>query len=770
MKIQNNFSMLVLMLLIGLASPAVANQNLSSNDLVVGVRIAGTIAEVDEAIAAGAHELLVEFPTGEEAAVELLKYLETKDVKYSLTISQIAPSGKVFAIEPESYRFENIENPTRISTFLAGCDDALVLTVLQKDGTLMTSEMIRTTNGQLNYTVTPKDPQLQTALIYPIMTDVRMPDSWDAFDRHRDRLLRIAKRVGKLTKLRSLINPMGQMPIYPGADSPFVPIAPRFRMELAAMLKERYGSIERVEQAWLITASDLKDFDDAAQLVPLWGSKRGVNLFWHTGRKTTYTTDRRSSAAWRDIREVCQSAIRRRYENLVRNIKIQWDVPVMQDWIGWNGPYSAVGNGLDGVGVQINGDSLFSLLSNASRVAWLASDKRFKGSIWATDVRIPANSSETATVRNVIEDSLSLGVTGWYFAGPVNIATGWLNTAKTVLSENSEPATQIRTLAIPEAAMNPAVPMRLESGLWWTPSPLPGDRVDLGRQFAAYRYRDGEEVSLVIWRRQGMTSQTKLRISPNENILIRLANGSIPKFKKTKTEIIVELGSIPLVMTGMGQEVPVPEEALNETLIEFTALTKSFGANQRGLADEAARFSAAASHYKQQPTLSFTTMRKELERLKKLVGPIVWVEAELIREHNFSEVINDGGASGGAALSLENRLRPADGYHQAKFTFTPRINGPQEIWMSVKGSPITAIQVNALGQILTPQQYGASYGTGYRWVKFGVANLGTQSVPFIIRVPHQDRLNLQIDLIALTPEGTSPGGIEVPWYLTNLPQ
>jgi len=592
-----------------------------------------------------------------------------------------------------------------------------------------------------------------------------MPDAWEALDRYRDRLLRIAKRTGNLTKLRRVINPMGQIPAYPGVDSPFVPTSPRFRMELAALLKERYGSIERVEQAWQITASDLKDFDDAAQLVPLWGSKRGVNQLWHTGRKVTYSSDRRSSAAWRDIREVCQSALRRRYENLVKNLKIQWKAPVMQDWIGWNGPYSAIGNDLNGIGVQISGDSFFDLLSGASRAAWLASDKRFKGEIWGTDVRIPASNNEAVTIKNVISDSISLGVTGWYFSGPINVAAGWLNIAEQV-SEDPAPS-KLSAIPIPESAMNPAMTMRLEPGLWWTPSPLPGERIDMGQQFAAYRYRDADQVTLILWRRQGKAGEVKLRISPNENVSIKMVNGIEPKFKRSKTEIRLELGNMPIMVTGMGQEIPIPEEALNETLFEFTELAKNVGPNQRSLSDESSRFTAAAAKYKQQPTLSFLTMRRELERLKKLIGPIVWLEAEFIRDHNFSETVTDPSASAGQALSLENKLRPTDGFYQAKFNFIPRINGPQEVWMSIKGGPVSAITINVLGQLLTAKQYGATYGAGYRWVQFGVANLGQQNVPFIIRVPHQDRLNMQIDLIALMPEGKSPTGIEVPWFTSG---
>ena len=54
---------------------ALAKTPIGNNQMLVGIRVQGNLASINEAIIAGAKELLIELPPNEESAVQILQFL-----------------------------------------------------------------------------------------------------------------------------------------------------------------------------------------------------------------------------------------------------------------------------------------------------------------------------------------------------------------------------------------------------------------------------------------------------------------------------------------------------------------------------------------------------------------------------------------------------------------------------------------------------------------------------------------------------------------------
>ncbi len=740
----------------------------------LGLRVAGTPEAVEEAHSAGVQDLLVELPADGRSWPATFAALEKNKSRFMVEINSMAPASTGVVVEPESYRITGINQRTRIQANLPGAVGALILLVTA-DGAIQKTQRVSTDpNGRIDEEVDPGNTVEHVALVYPITKDSRFPDGWDGLDDHRDQVLSAFSMAGPMPGLRGLVNPIGSVARFPEAELRFVPTSARFRLELEVFLKGRYGTQRRAEQAWSIQAADFASFADMARLIPLWSPKRGVNHYWDPTTNRTYSTISKVNSAWADIQAVYNTALRRRMINLSQALQQRLGVPVVQTWSGWNGPYEGNAAGLAGVAVRLEDDSITGLLNGASKAASTLSRWDRTGLLLATDVRVRPDEGDYAAIPAVIDQSAGLGMRGWYFT--VNdkesaLRVGDMHVA--FLDRDQWLTPRPAFLNFPESAQNPALPMLLGSNTWWVPAPLDGNRIDFGRKISGYRMRSADGDQTVFWSNQE-PMKVRLRLLDPKAARVRAVNGQAVTTKISKTHIELQLTTNPIVVSG--PEVPVPQECIDETLTEFASMAASVPTQVQNMVDDIESFRQVSTTINQNPSGAFLGMRSRLERLRRSLAPMAWVEAENSREHNFSEAQTDANACGQAALMLSTRLTPLEGLFRAKYLFNPRIPGNQEVWIAMRGSTAAqnAVYVTVNGERLdrAALPIASVYGNGYGWLNMGTVNLPMQQVNIEVVTPAPLIAPMSLDVVLLTPAGYKPNGPFLNWYppLSVLPK
>lgn len=734
----------------------------------IGARISSSASSIESANQAGVRDLLVEMPGTFSDWTPALEALSKSPAAFMLQSNGMAPAGTGYIIEPESYRLIDVSGTTKLRATIPSAKKVLVVIASQRDGSVRSATQIETPGGELDTTINPANPGEHVALVYPLVSDLRIPDAWAGLDDLRDTFLAESARWPKLTGLRGIVNPIGALPHFPDGTSRVVPTSSRFQIEFAESLRERYTSVPRLELAWTLPPGEIKTFESAARLVPLWSERRGVPILWDPITNRTYKVDRRQSTAWKDIQDTYLGSLRRRYSNVVNRFSEALGVPVFQDWNGWNGPYASENGRLTGLGIRLETRSYQGMLEGAARA--LSSMRRWNnpGVLIATDFGLPTEGDVTQTVTSAITASAELGVRGWYLRASTPDALKFVadvSAAKSNLLPNTQSLPQY--LLFPEAAHNPAFPMKIQTGLFWLPSPESGNRIDYGRQFSGYQYSGREGIFYAIWN-NGPKRKIKLMVPNPKEVKLRLASGAELPAKVNKDHVVIELGTEPVLITE-SKDVPVPDDAATEAMAEFAEIEKMIPKEMRSMVDEAVFFRQASQAYKNSPSISFGQMRVQLRRLKRSAAPLSWIEGEQSRTSTFSDIQPVVGASGGEAMALLTRITPSDGFFRATWSVAPRMEGLQTLWIAVKGSGVSDLIAETLDQELRATSMGVSpYGDGFAWYNFGQLNLPARQIELQLRVQAPFQGQLWIDALLIAPEGVSPSGTDIPWWA--LPQ
>ncbi len=729
----------------------------------VGARISGGAGQIEEATKAGIKDLLIEMPVGGQTWAPTLDALQQSGANYFLEINSMTPKATGYNVEPESFRVEGVTGPYRLNTVIPGCTEALVVLAGPDRTEPEIFKISAQAGGKFDTLITPRDTYEKVLLVYPLMQDGRIPDAWEGLDDHRDQLMASLKLGGELQGLRGIIDPIGSLAKFPDAGVRFVPSSARFRNELEAYLRGKYGSQRRIEQAWSIPASDLPNIAAIARLVPLWSGKRGIPFYWDPVQNRSYLSDSRTSSAWLDIQNVLQTAIRRRVINISESLRLVTNAPVMQTWKGWNGPYEGNTAQLSGVAIKLNGDTLSDLIEQTSRAASTLSRWPKKGLFLATDIRVPNNDDRFLSYAEIMQDSASLGVRGWFFTPQSPDDLRWIAMRKGDVNLADLSGRKTRVQPFPEAALNPALAMRIGTDTWWVPSPMPGNRLDFGTQFRAFRIKGEGGDQTVIWSRIS-ERKVKFRLKTPKDAKFATMEGEVIKGKVSKNHVEITIGEKPVVVTG--PEVPVPEICADEALAEFSTLLKAIPEQAVPFIDEVASFRVAASNFNTAPGVSYQGMRSRLDRLRKTIGPHIWIEAELSKDHNWSEPISVTGASNGGALSIVNRLATPGTTFQANYRVTPKVSGSHAIWIAMRGSraAMQSLRIGILDQEFTGEGVPQSwYGEGFGWVKVGVADLTAIATDITLSIAAPIDGSLAVDAIALANGDYTPNGPYLNW-------
>ncbi|MCW5937880.1 MAG: hypothetical protein KIT11_11315 [Fimbriimonadaceae bacterium] len=722
--------------------------------LPVGVHVPAQPEAVQAAVDAGIHDLVVEIGGDASDWPKAAEVLEKNGCRYALKLSVARPTADTVIVEPQGYRIPDILRPRDIELRLPGASEALLILVKAREGSVRWFRRVPVIDGVLSDHIDPEVELPHVLLVYPTQRDLRAPDYWSAFDEHRDYLLEIFRSRPPGPGCRAIIDPGGAgVAQTEGA----VPLSPLFHTELADYLKSRYKDVASALRAWSIAANDIDSFTVMARLVPLWSETRGIAQFFDPRENRLYTTDQQRSTAWADIRQVKRLAGARRLDRLKATLRKIADLPVIQTWHEWAD--EAVLS--EGLAFSTETGSVPAMVEGASRPLSSVLRRRDPSSLWATDLTLVDGG---LSAEDVVRELEGMGVRGWFFrAGDRGTLQAVASIAAARASDLSSAEWTVRPLFYPEAARGAAAPVRLRGGLWWLPTPTPGDRIDYGAGYEGYRGSDALGPFFAIWSREG-ARPTKLRLTDEKGVTATDLDGNITELRvrRHRTELLVP--DLPVILRGLTVP-PVPEQAMAETTSALATLFDHFENRVDPAGSEKYLFSGKLRDFEQEPGGSYKTLREQLNRLVPRAAPYTWIEAFRCPKHDFSEVRQTAGSASESTLALASRIRPSGDSFVGTWPIPRRASGKQEVWVaaSVAGNDLSALTVTLGTAVLKPEAAPVSfYGAGFGWYKLGECDLSTQVETIQVRVEPRLGLDLELDVIVVGPPGFRPDGPRPP--------
>jgi hypothetical protein len=732
-------------------------------------------AAVDRAVAAGITDFVVDLPASGTGWEETLASLNQHHARFLLRVNSLAPMATGVAVEPQGYRVSGIKEQQTVHISLPGIQSAFVVVALRRDGSIIESKRVPVTDGLLNYTVEAPGGLERVLLIYPVTTSAELPDYWEALDKHRDELLQSIKRHAPGPGLRGIVDPFGRTLVLPGKELRFVPTSPYFHDELRDYLIDQYKALETAERTWAMGSNDLKDFDTMARLVPLWSGSRGVSDFWDPQTNRLYPCDNRRSRAWTDITIAVESAGARRYLRILNDLHSLVDVPVVQQWAGWAAAYETETPSLDGIGMRTVGTGASAIYDTGGRAA--SSILRWKRPGWfpATEVELgPA--ANVGQLAGVIDDVTGVGARGVFVRADSPEMLKAIGVAAAAPVDASLAESSPHAIFFPENALNPAQIQRLPGGTWSLPSPMDGDRVDLGTKYAGYRYVNQGKKTFALYAMK--PGRVKLYMSNPKLAVVTTLDGTDSKPKIDRGYLEIQMGVAPVIITGI-DETPVPEDALKETMDRFVKMSTILEQAHQEAPEELYNFQEAFTQLKVSPGLAFAAMRAAYRSLSGRIGRFDWIEAETCRDNNFSEIDDSPACSGGAALALRTQLPPGPAGYYANFQVQVKSPNDQEVWLAARIPPDRRGDIQVIiggqsenpgvndpivgGQTLTINTDPVSpYGNGFAWYKLGVTKLAGGQSTIKLVVTGETSSDLAIDVLLLTPGVFHPNGVDQP--------
>jgi len=724
-----------------------------------GLRVPAQVDAIASAAKKGFKDLMLEVD-GASIPDEALKEADRLGVRYLLRFNTLAPTCIGIGVEPQGYRVDGIDKETHVEFAIPGARSALAVLASKRDSAVVETKIVTIENGVFRYDPKPSNGLDHVLLVYPTIPSAGDVDYWDEFDSQRDRLLTSLKKASFGAGFRGIVNPLGQIFNPKQGNSQLVPTSRFFRLELKNYMVNEYKNLDMAFRVWSVTPSDIESFDQLARLIPLWSGSRGVPQLWDPETNKLYSCDNKKSLIWRDINLIKAQTSLRRYRNLIAAIKKVVDVPVIQDWTGWTGFYNDPEVKLGGISANINGQTFSGIIDMASRPASLVCRSSVRPWLICSDLSF----DKPVAFGQTVDELLTMGYKGW-FAKPASDqalkeVTDYLATSP---DDSAVSSTKVSAVYYPENAMNPAAPQRLPNGKWWFPTPLDGNRIDLGTLFSAYRYQDKSGPKFVIWSRVGPIRARLTMMNP-KMAAFETIDGSDPKPKLSKDGVEVTIGDYPMTVVGV-DEIPVPDPSYAETVLHFDELLKVCEQQMKDATEERFFFKDNLNGFKRNPGGSFTMLRKQLTKLNQKLAQFTWIEAEGVKETTFSDTIKVSGCSGGESLYLQAPIIASRDLWRAAYTVKAESGVDLEVWIAAKipENQRDLVQIRVGDQVMTIQEPPTGfYSSGYAWYRFGSTRFADRTSELTVEVKPAEGIELSIDAILLYPGKFVPRGSTMP--------
>ncbi len=672
----------------------------------------------------------------------LVEYLDSQGFRYGIGFGPglVAPITGTL-VKPANYRVPDLPEGGRVSWRVEHADSAFFV-IADKDGAILRSGRVNVQEGVATVSAEASIPERAIGLLYPHATFTPgaqggWPSLWDGFDAYRDRLLQVFGDVKFGAGLRFFLDPLAH-PMALDADTEYlVPDTPEFRLAWQAFLSRKYASVDDLATAWHLVDREIKDFRNAAALVPLWSGRRGVAamLDTTTGAILQADTNVELSRFWSDFRDFRAEEAASALNGIANMLKHQIaDVPVVITWSAQNPAIGSVDRtgGFDGIGVAAYGKGS-ALVTGGADAAYVVCDQAPK-SLWFLVTSTAASEDQRALVPYASQEELAsslnwlggIGAKGFFVNGyrveHSGAASAGLLTAPEQLQWLHQFADRVQhtvdiTLGRPRILPFPAAAAGIvragpvgSGGVWWAPSTLPGKVIELGAAYAGYTISLAEGDRTVLWSLRG-PRLTHLLVQDPKGVSVTNADGTpVPiKIDARKHLVILTLTDAPVVIASGGEDV-FPIEAAEDALKQFAALVNEATAMRIPIDEYRFQLENALRTFRTGPQLALLNAASGINKLAAIVQPYTWIEAESADPTTFSEVASNAATSGGAFLLLNTGNPPGPGGYAAQYRFTVPADDSYTVWLCC-----------------TPPGPGAS---PFAWVvDAGEAHSSTEAVP-----------------------------------------
>ncbi|MDI9639461.1 hypothetical protein QPK87_18860 [Kamptonema cortianum] len=733
----------------------------------IGLRIDGTVEEIERGTSAGIRDFIVDLPATGAGWEEAIAALESKGARYVISINSVPPPAEVAVIDPESYRMMNVQ-PGTIRIELPGAKKARVIVASQNTGLVLWKGVVPVVRGVALINPETLVSSEHVVVAYPVQQDLSTPDFWDNFDEYRDTLLATLSKHRPGSGYRGLLNPFGKVPQFPNEESTGIPTSALFRLELESFIQQKYGSVETTKTAWKMSLNDMTTAGHMSAAVPLWSDQRGVEEYWNLRTDTSFPAGR-GSTMWSDIRSVLIGGSMRRYNRLAESVSELTGGPVIQDWKGWTGPYESGELTLGAIGFTSKSSSVANVIEEASKPASTAFRRSRPTACWATDLEL-VNTPGAAEASDLYIATQSMGLRGWFFRADTDEEIAQVARLSERANAELGRLTKPQIIYYPDAARDPASPSRLPGGYWWLPSPGSGERLEFGEGLEGYRYSDPRNPILVFWS-NGAPRTVKFRMVDPKSANFESLDGSNLNVKIRRNILEMDVPTSPVIWRNPA-EVPVPEDGYKLTVIMIDAILSRFGSRADLAGTERYALQKWTDIYERSPGPAFLGVREQLRRLLVKAAPYAWVEGEEPVATTFGGRRAVVGASEGGVLTLSSMMRSGT-ENTAQYRLNLLQQGDCEVWLAgrIPASLRGQVKLNVGGQTLVLDSDPVSYyGSGLAWYKFGNVTLrgtgltATLSAPSVVPEP------MHVDVLMVTADPFRPNGPRPPaaWLLEGL--
>lgn len=593
--------------------------------------------------------------------------------------------------------------------------------------------------------------------------NIGVPNLWEGFDNYRDTLLAHLRKVKFGTGFRFFLDPLPADLRFSEAFEAFVPLSPAFGLEWSEWLARRYKSLEALQTAWAISDRPLRQFNDAVNMIPLWGGGKGVEFLYDLNTGTQHRVSTSRSEYWRDLALFKQESTRGYMNDLATALKkAVANVPVVYRSSGYSPLFNNLpaNRGFDGIGISAYGRGS-DLVTRAGGYAYAQAAEANK-TLWlpvvaTADAPTSIKNTTGYTSQNAMHVDLDwlreIGARGFYVdsvrttdptAKFYDLSTQpdqlqWLAAYADVLSATGVsgldrvPTTLFypRGLGIETASLRP-----LPGGGWWLPTDRPGVFYEFGPCGRAYALSETDgSIVYYLWNPEGRrTIHLKIPKAANAPGASTIRASAAAQGVVKKDVLTLTIGPDPIRLERF-PTIPVPTEAFKELLLE---IGKMLALLERQKSVDTARFqlqlSGVQSRYNpDNPILSINEALRARQELRDALRPYAWLEAERAVSQSFDAVLNRFGASGRQILSVEDRL-PGAPIASAAYSVTVRSEGTFNIWVAASPDAPLTLRINGkplIDEATLPQKVGAPYADGTLiWHRYGSATLpkGTHTI------------------------------------------
>ena len=739
---------------------------------------------------------------------KLVDHLDSEGFRYGIELAD-GPTKPLmgWVIRPNIYRLAGIKEERTVDLTLPYTVGGVWSIADAKSGEIIKMGSLKPDNGKVSVEVrgTPESPRV--LLIYPIKQVNAGADGlqnfWEGYSEYRDRVLATFGGVKFGPGMRFWVDPfMNEMGLR-GETKHMIPASKSYQTEFESWLHKKYTDFAALARAWSLD-KQVKTYEQASQLIPLWGDKKGLTSLYNTATGDTYKLSSNNSKMWEDIEEFRHSSIKQYLNDISTLLKRQIaNVPVVVKWTA-NYPFllNDKTNGFDGIGVEayakpsqlgkLAGAQCLAIAEQSRRPMWLLTTETQSTSAAEKQGIAYASKEELMASLNALKDS---GSKGFYVFGfqllpqprwnnfemlraPEQL--DWLKSFQErldteVLFADWKPRT------VWFSAENPcgADITRLEQDLWWLPSQSKAEELSVEQGVSGYAINDADGTAIYIW-----TTRTPrmLDFQPPAGIrpLIYFTGVDVqPRQAKYEKNIVsIPLTKSPAIIRG----IPPAGIMTSTTLLHQVEYLTTLVARAKAMKMMVGAHEMVLENAKQMIKsdrlgLAADTLQRSISELEIQVSPVFWTEGEQSSENSFEEAAYSDSTSGMRYLKLNTDMDPPMTPYAASFPVYAATEGDYEIWVAgtPPGQPWTSPVSWQMDEsswtpagVVAPK--GEAYAPDFYWSKISTAHLAPGKHILRLRVdgrrqePDKNYV-MSIDAIVISKEPFIPDGARRPEML-----